>query len=579
MNKKSISSFQLWCQQILLWPAQFSFVMFTIVLMIPFSLCLLVLMPYFIQTINSTPADVLWQNLFGAQLAALIQPFFAGTEFAKSIPLSFQKEWFALIFAFTAAIYALLNFYSDYRLRDLGEKLAEKLRADIVQKYLKLNYAAAVSVDAGLLASMVGEDMREVQQTFTRLISSLLKDGFISVIFLGWLIILDPQLFVLFLTVLVPAGIVLRVTSKQLKKLSRQGLQFETELLSGLLERMRGWQTIQVHKAIPFEIVKFNKINDKIYHAWRKVTRAKTLGSPLVEWLGIIAGALLVITALRRITEGSISSQVLVSFMVTVGFLTDKINRITGQLNTTRKGIDALHRIHHFLLSDLPQRETINGKIPSSSSQSVESLEIKNLAIGNPNTEILAEDINLNLLRRDFLAITGPSGVGKSTFIRVVLGLQPSIKGDIYINGEKIDEALFQNISKNICFIPQEPFLFSGSIFENIAYPSSVEHPEEQDLEKARIALNLALLERDLNENIHGLSGGEKQRLMFARIFYRSPDLIVIDEGTSALDLGNEIKIMDNLKKHAASSIILVIAHRKAIQTYATQILNMNKGS
>jgi len=578
-NSKNISSIKLWIQQIGLWPSEFAIFLISVIILIPLSLGLLSITSIVVQTINAVPTDITWQRLLGDQLSLWITPLVEGTIFENSIPLSFQKDWFTIIFISIALFYGFLNFYSDYLLRHLGEILAKKLRTDIANKYLSLNFQSANSIDAGLLSSMVGEDIRETQQTFTRLISSLLKDGFTSFILLSWLIILDIQLFILFITVLIPAGIVLRITSKTLKRLSKQGLQFESELLSGILERMRGWQTIQVHKAIPFEIIKFNKINDKIYHVWRRATRARSLGSPLVEWFGIIAGAFIIIAALRKISNGSLDSNIFINFMLTVALLSDKINRMTSQLNSTRKGTDALQRIHAFLTNESFQKRNIISKdLNSINKDKIENLEFKNLSIGNENNNILFHNLNLKLSKGALLAIIGPSGSGKSTLIRTVLGIQNSIKGNILINNEYADEKLFQKYSHDICFIPQEPFLFSGTIFDNIVYPEKIISPTESEIKLATKALALSLLEKkDIFSDIKGLSGGEKQRLMFTRIFYRKPGLIIIDEGTSALDIANELKIIENLKNHIENSITLVIAHRPAIKEYATDILDFSK--
>ncbi len=590
-NKKEISSFRMWYEQINLWPGQFSVIVLIIILMIPLSLGLLVLLPYFIQTINSIPADLSWTKFLGNEATHWIEPIIEGTHFENGIPLDFQKKWFAIILISVAFTYAILNYYSDSMLRKYGEKIAKKYRTEIAKKYLSLTYKSATNIDAGLLASMVGEDMREAQQSFTRLISSLLKDGMTSLIFIAWLILLDFRLFVLFLAILIPAAIVLRVTGKTLKRLSKQGLQFESELLSGLLERMRGWQTIQVYKAIPLEIINFNKINSKIYHVWRRATRARALGTPLVEWLGIIAGAFIVMTALRRISDGWLSSQILTGFMVTVGFLSDKINRMTSQLNTTRKGTDALHRIKNFLKTDFDSTMSFPGSAMSFPGLTGESttvqhdtfdwhnivFEFKNVAIGNNEEQILADNINLKLQAGSFVAIIGPSGVGKSTLIRTLLGVQKTLSGSLLLNGIEMNENIFQALSAFIGFIPQEPFLFSGSIFENIIYPKNITNPNPEELNSAKNALSHACLEKDLSESVTGLSGGEKQRLMFARIFFHQPKLIIIDEGTSALDLANELKVLDNLKLYTKNSITFIVAHRPVVKNYATDILDLSK--
>lgn len=575
MQKQTLSSWQLWMQQIKLWPRRFSAIVVLIIIMLPVSLCLLVLLPYIVQSINSTPGFLSWEKFVGHQIAVWIEPWVAHTAFQEGIPFAFQQHWFALILIGLAALYGFLNYYSDYLLRDLGEVLAQKTRNDIANKYLSLTHSSATALDAGLLAAMVGEDMREAQQTFTRLVSSLLKDGLSSLIFIFWLVFLDYKLFILFVAILVPAALVLRITSKVLKRLSRQGLQFESDLLSGLLERMRGWQTIQVYKSIPFEILNFNKINDKIYHIWRRATRARTLGTPLVEWLGIIAGALILIVALRRISAHELDSTILTSFVVTVALLSDKINRMSSQLNTTRKGTDALHRVQQFLNTPFETRTL--AKATDSTTPTLHSLSLQSLAIGNTPTEVLKKDINLTLKPGDLLVVAGPSGSGKSTFIRTLLGVQPPLAGKIQMDNEDADERLFQRLSRSIGFIPQEPFLFTGSIFENVVYPKRMENPTSTDIENVKLALSMVNLTKDVQDGVMGLSGGEKQRLMFARIFFHKPTLIIIDEGTSALDLVNELAVLKRLKEFGTQAIICAVSHRVAIREYATHFLEFTQ--
>jgi subfamily B ATP-binding cassette protein MsbA len=576
---KEMSTLKIWSQQIKFWPSHF--VLFTIaaIITIPLSLGLVSVTSVIIQTINFVPDDITWKRLIGEQFALWITPLVEGTQFEYSIPLTFQKDWFALIFITLSFTYCLLNFYCEYNLKYLGEKLAKKLRYDISNKYFSLNYLSAKNIDIGLLSSMVGEDIREAQQTFTRLINTIIKNGLTSIVLILWLVILDYQLFILFLTVLIPAGIVLKITSKTLKKLSRQGLQFESELLSSILERMRGWQTIQSHKAIVFEILKFNKINDKIYHVWRRATRAKSLGSPLVEWFSIIAGAFIIIAALRRISENTLDSSIFINFMITTALLSDKISKITDQLNSTKKGTEALQRIRNFITKDTFLREinkNTNTQINNYNINSINKIHFNNVSIGNTDNTQLVKNINLTINKGEILAIIGPSGVGKSTFIRTVLGLQKPLNGNIYINDQVITENLFYEISSKICFIPQDPFIFLGTIFDNIVYPQKIIKPTQEQIHLAKNALKLSLLDKDLMSNTSGLSGGEKQRLMFARIFYKTPHLIIIDEGTSALDLINETKIIKNLKEHVKNSITLVIAHRPAIKEYATNILDFS---
>ena len=113
-NSKNISSLKLWTQQIGLWPTEFAIFFISVLISIPLSLCLLSITSIVLQTINAVPADITWQRLLGDQLSIWITPLIEGTRFENSIPLSFQKDWFTIIFISIAFFYGFLNFYNDY---------------------------------------------------------------------------------------------------------------------------------------------------------------------------------------------------------------------------------------------------------------------------------------------------------------------------------------------------------------------------------------------------------------------------------------------------------------------------------
>lgn len=558
-------------------PMQFCFIAFGIILRIPLILILLVLVPFLIQTLNAQPADITWIHLLGEELAKKVSFWLSNTQFALGIPLSFQQNGLTQLVVGCAFLSALLSFLNDYFLRDYGEKIAKKLRTDIAIKFLSLPFASALRLDAGFLASMVGTDAKETQQTFTRLTTSVLNDGLIAVIFIFWLMLLDYQLFILFMTILIPASLILTKTGKVLKKLAKRGLQFESELLSTLLERMRGWQTIQIYKAIPFEIKHFNRINHNIFNTWRRATRAKALGAPLIEWFGIIAALLIAVIALRRVYSGELTSAVLVGFIVTVGLLADKLNSITDQINSTKKGTESLRRILNFLKVDLGQRDIVNFDLAHKKNETLSSIEFVNLSITNNERTVLVENLSGLFKLGSFVLLIGPSGIGKTTFLNVLLGLYPPSIGKIFINNRPVNEKEYLHFSSQIGLIPQEPHIFHGSLMDNIFYPQKIENPTYLEIQQAQTALTLANLNLDLNAGVSGLSGGEKQRLMFARIFFNKPRLIIIDEGTSALDIENEIKILQTLCTNLNESIIFMVSHRSTAKEFATHVIDLSK--
>jgi ABC-type multidrug transport system fused ATPase/permease subunit len=585
------------------------FIVLLMLASVPTSLALVVLAAYAFRQLQAEPTLLPWVEFIGEHAARWVKPFVRGTDFEQGIPLAFQTTYFPLALLIVGILTALLKMSQEWLLEDVGERISLSLRQALAQSYAHLPFAKANALSGAALANAMGEDAREVRQAFTRLWGSVPADGLLCLFYAAFLCLLDTQLFVLLVVILLPAGLVIRVTGKSLKKWARQGLSSQAELLEAMLEKMRGWQTIKILGGKEREISSFNKTNNRLLTVWRRSARAKALSSPLVEWLGILAGACVVVLALRRISDGALTSGVLTAFLVTIGQLANASQSLTSQLNSTRKGTEALRRAHRFLvdwrgqegayqmlreplasgLQAVPKLNSKSGTKNQENHSPIKTLEAKDLSIGlagqpNPASSkppieandapptseshrVLAKNLNFSLQKGDFALVTGPSGAGKSTLLRVVLGLEEPLVGAIKINQQLTSLALFEEIASEMAFFSQEPFLLEGNVLENVMFPE----PAEPGMEaRVRQALARAQLEnKNLNDMVSGFSGGERQRLMFARAFFREASLWVLDEATSALDSQTEARVLDEMEKDKNTRIVLMVAHRSSLSKRA----------
>lgn len=569
------SSNTIWWPQIKRYPLQYSLVLACIVAGLVPALLLVMLVTYALRQLQNPPALLPWMDLLGEHASRWARPYLRGTIFEQGIPIEIQVEWFPTLLAGTALAAAFFKFAQEYLLEDMGEKIARDVRLQVMKTFTSMSFESASRVEPGLLASLVGEDTREVRQTFTRLLGSVVADGLTTCLFVTWLALLDTQLFVLFIAVLLPAGIVIRITGRTLRKLSRLGLGSQSELVGSLLEKMRGWQSIQVHRGIRFELAKFNATNSSLFNSWRRAARAKALGTPLVEWLATVAASFIIVVALRRIAEDALSSSVLTDFLVTIAMLSNSIQSLITQLNSSKKGAVALQRIQEFSgkaeISSLSQPVLVEKLL-------IESISLKGASLQEQNSEkTLLTGLDLELKKGEFCIIVGPSGIGKSTLLRVLLGLTNLRSGEIAINGLAPTPSRYAAWAQDIAFVPQEPFIFEGTLFDNIVYPESILEPTLLDCRKAELALTNAHLEKNLFSSVTGLSGGERQRLMFARAFFRDAGVWIIDEGTSALDADNERRVLEAIKLESENKIILTVAHRLSIRDFGTHVLDLKK--
>ncbi|MCA2961217.1 MAG: ABC transporter ATP-binding protein [Silvanigrellales bacterium] len=583
-----------WIPYLRKYGAHYAAVVTCIALALPLTLALILFVTYAFRQLQSPVQSLTWLELVGEHASRWLRPHVRGTSFEAGLPAEFQTTWFVPILAGLALVVAGLKFAQEWMLEDLGEKIARDVRTIVGDSWTDLPFSQADAVEGAVLANVMGEDAREVRQAFTRLWGSVPADALACVVFASFLAILDTQLFALLIAILAPAGIVIRVTGKTLKKLARQGLRSQAELLEALLEKMRGWQTIQILGGVSREVASFNITNDRLFTLWRRQARAKALASPLVEWLGIVAAAFVIVLALRRIAEGALTSGILTAFLVTIAQLANAGQSLSSQLNSTRRGTEALRRAHGLLIDWLgveaaTDRVRSNGRRFFGALQSrtgekrLKAVSLKNLALAHPTEgRLLAENIAVELRLGDLLAVHGPSGAGKSTLVRILLGLQAPAHGVVCLNADTAtgDEAKYTAFAHDIAFLPQEPFVLDGSLFENVIYPERGSPDDSAVLARVEGALEAAnLRNKAVLASVVGFSGGERQRLMFARAFFRDATFWVIDEGTSALDSLNESEIMGRLQSSGRPRIVVAVAHRESVRKLATCELKLGTQS
>lgn len=403
-----------WTKYMLRYRARYGLALCALVAVIPFSLITAVLSGFAVKQLLSKPAFLPWENLLGSVIATQMRVYFQNTPFAQGLSVEAQSQFVPWLLIVVAALTAFFKFIQDYLLEDVGERIAKDLRDEVTQGFLSLDYVSARRVREGLLASFVGEDSREIRLAFTSVAGQIPANALQAVVFLTWLLFLDFKLFFLFSAVLIPAGVVIRFTGKTLRKLSRQGIDLQTDLLGTLLEKLRGWQTIRVYDAIPYEITRFDEFNSRLFHAWRRVARVRAFGGPVVEWLAMIAAAMIAVVALRRIAEQEMTGDIFAIFLTTVAVLANALQVMTSLMNGSKKGVEAFRRVGEFLnfcrahahpesVSQMPQNSRI------------ECVQLNNLAVAHPETRgVLASNINVTLKRGDTCVVVGPSGTGKA---------------------------------------------------------------------------------------------------------------------------------------------------------------------
>lgn len=215
-----------------------------------------------------------------------------------------------------------------------------------------------------------------------------------------------------------------------------------------------------------------------------------------------------------------------------------------------------------------------------------QALECRSLSFRyNKQESIFAlQDINLSIPENRMTAIVGRSGAGKSTLVDILMGLLQPEKGQVLVDGVPLTEGNLLSLRRVLSYVPQDPFIFNGSIRENllIVEPAASEEQMWEALQFAAAADFVEKLPNRLDTLIGDrgvkLSGGERQRLVLARAILRKPSILVLDEATSALDTENELKIQEALERLRGNMTIIVIAHRLSTVRNADQVVVLDEG-
>ncbi|MBI3677538.1 MAG: ABC transporter ATP-binding protein [Proteobacteria bacterium] len=200
----------------------------------------------------------------------------------------------------------------------------------------------------------------------------------------------------------------------------------------------------------------------------------------------------------------------------------------------------------------------------------------------------LIRGVNMSVLPGEWVGIAGGSGCGKSSFLKIVLGLTPNYTGELEVFGVEVRNAVKSEFWDRVGYVSQHPHIVRGTVRENLIYGSSTKNGNDfallDALEKAglhdRYAVRgLSCLDEHVEELGRNLSGGEQQRLAIARLFLRHPSLIVLDEATSALDYKREWQLIQNLRSHFVGVAAIVVAHRLEALRETNRIVVMSEGS
>lgn len=467
----------------------------------------------------------------------------------------------------------------------IGQRIIYDLRVAVFKKALRMQQAWFDRMPVGTLITRVTSDIERLENFVTEGVVGTVADLFMLLGIMGYMIIISPLLSaVLFLT-LPPLFILLMLVNRRLREANRKIRKRQSILNALLQEDITGMPTIQLFNRENHAMEQFDDKNRSLRAAHFEEVRWFSAYFPVIETgqamsIAIILGA----GGFWLLSRGEavFTLGALVAFLAYIRDFFRPLGSLSDKAGAFQVAMASAERI--FELMDTPET-LVEPKQPVEPPASGDSIGFENVWFAYEEENWVIKDLSFTVEPGQVLAVVGATGAGKSTIINLIGRFYDVQRGRITIGGTDVRDFSKADLRGRIGYVFQEPFLFAGSVAENI----SLLNPDlsRDDLVRAAQAVNahpfISALpdgyDTLLNERGEGLSLGQKQLLVMARTLAQNPELLfVLDEATASIDTATEQLIQDALGKLMRDRTSIVIAHRLSTIRHADRILVMRHG-
>ena len=475
----------------------------------------------------------------------------------------------------------LLNAFRSHLLLYLSQKLDIALLLGYYRHVLELPMNFFGTRKVGEIISRF-QDAGNVRDAISGATLTIMIDTLMAICGAVILYMQNGKMFGITLIVVVLYMIIVVSFNKWYEKLNRKQMEDNAQLTSYLVESLNGIQTVKVYnaerKANQETELKFVKLLKSIFHlSW-----VSNLQTSLKTFVELVGGVVILWVGGVSVINGEMTMGALITFNSLLVYFLDPIKNLINLQPQMQTAVVAADRLGEILDLEAEKTEKEYRKLSPESLSG--DIEIRNLDFRYGTRHLVLENIDLSISKGEKVAFVGESGSGKTTLSKLLLHLYTPEKGEITIGGTNIEDIQIESLRDKIAYIPQETFLFSGTILENLSL--GLDNATMDDIiEACKMAqahefINKLPLryETRLEENGTNLSGGQRQRLAIARAMLKKPDILILDEATSNLDAITERALDKTINEFAKDMTTIFIAHRLSTIKNCDRIFVMENG-
>ena len=477
-----------------------------------------------------------------------------------------------------------LSYAQTYLVGWVGQRALQDLRVQLFSHLQSLSIGFYSRNRAGVIISRLTNDVEALDQLVEDGIATLFQSGLTLIGVVVILFVLDPHLALLTflaLPVLAVGAFIFRIASADAYRLTREKIASITGYLQ---ETLSGIRVVRAFGQEPRHIARFAELNDENRAANMTTVNLNAAYFPGVEFLSaLVTVEILVIGGIEAI-NGHTSTGVVFAFIAALNNFFDPIQQLSQLYTTYQSGMAALDKIFE-LLDEQPDLRDTEDAIALPRVRGELALDDVSFRYGSDKDgEWALRDVDLTVPAGQTVALVGATGAGKSTFAKLVARFYDPTEGRVLVDGHDLRRVAAQSLRSQMGIVPQEGFLFSGTVRENIAFgrPDAT----DEDISAAARAVGaehfIEALEdgydTQVGERGVQLSAGQRQLLAFARALVADPRILVLDEATSNVDVHTESLIEQGLRRLVAGRTAIVIAHRLSTIRHAGRIVVLEHG-
>lgn len=542
-----------------------------------FKRCVMYFVPYKLQIIVAT-AFMIMGGLCDAGIAWLVKPALDEIFINKN---SDALLYIPVAYLLVTTLKASAKLLQNYLMQSAGMRVLEVLRDEMYNKIILMPVRFYEGAQVGMLMSRIINDVTSIRNSMPALV--MLVRQAITLISLMCVVIYQNWELALWAIITLPlAYFPFFYFGRRMRKLSRKGNVLSADITSLLQEVLSGIRVVKAFSTEQQERRRFDRENRRLLRLGMKSILAGEFSSSVMEIVGALGVGLVIWVGGMQVIEGHTTPGTFFSFVTALVLMYDPIKKMSLSNLNIQTALAGAERV--FGILDDP-----NLGVEKGGSRQVrlpfEELRFEDVRFTYPNGVTALDGVSFAIKRGERLAIVGPSGAGKTTFVNLIPRFYDPQQGRIVFNGHPLPEYDLKSLRSVISMVSQDNFLFNMSVADNITY--GLVGLGEQEIHSAAAAAyahDFIMGMPEGYDTIIGergvkLSGGQKQRLTIARALVKNAPLLILDEATSALDSESERVVQKALENLMENRTSIIIAHRLSTVIGADRILVMDRGA